>query len=162
MSDPMKMSSIELVKEVAENIRTCLYCSNLGVQEHARPMSTVQVDEDGSIWFFTSSQHEVAQSDDDLVHLLYSDNGKQQYLAIKGEAKIVSDENKVQDLWNPILNAWFPEGIDTPDLRLLRVSPKSGEYWKGVSMVRTLFDAVKAKLTGEEGTYGEHKNLKLG
>ena len=155
-------TGIDLVKKVAESLRICMYCTSLGARQTSRPMSTAKVDEQGDIWFFTSSEHDVAEdSKGELVHLLYADNGNQKYLSIKGKAHVIDDSSKAEELWNPILNAWFPEGLETHDLRLIRVNPTSGEYWEGVSMIRTLYDAVKAKITGEEGSYGEHKALNL-
>ncbi|HAD96538.1 MAG TPA: pyridoxamine 5'-phosphate oxidase [Cryomorphaceae bacterium] len=155
-------NSIEKLKELAESIRICMYCTHLGPQEKARPMSTARVEENGDIWFFTSAAHDVAKTaNNDVVHLLYSHNSHEDYLSVKGTAQLVDDRKKAEELWNPILNAWFPKGLETPDLRLIRVEPTYAEYWEGVSTVRTIFEAVKAKLTGEEGSYGEHGKLSL-
>lgn len=153
-------NSIKLLKKTAEGIRTCQYCTNLGADQKARPMSTSKVEDNGNIWFFTDVDHGVADhADAEMVHLLYADNGDQEYLSVKGKAYLVDDRAKAEELWHPILNAWFPEGLETKDLRLLRVEPTFAEYWEGVSTARTVFDAVKAKVTGEKGAYGEHQKL---
>lgn len=37
-----------------------------------------------------------------------------------GTAAIVHDEAKEEELRNPILNAWFSDGLETPGLALIR------------------------------------------
>ncbi|MFI7546199.1 pyridoxamine 5'-phosphate oxidase family protein [Actinoplanes sp. NPDC049599] len=41
------------------------------------------------------------------------------------------DRAKVEELWNPMLKAWFPEGLETPDLRLIKVHAETAECWCG-------------------------------
>jgi hypothetical protein len=45
---------------------------------------------------------------------------------------------------------WFPGGKDDPNLLLLRVDGKEGEYWdnSGLSGVKYVLEAGKALLTG--------------
>ena len=46
---------IEKMKELAEGIDICLFCTNLKTGDGAttRPMSVQEVDEDGNLWFFS-------------------------------------------------------------------------------------------------------------
>jgi general stress protein 26 len=79
-------------------------------------------------------------------------------------AIVIRDSQKAKELWSPVYKAWFPQGLDDPDLALLKVKVESVEYWDTPSnkMVQ-LFGFVKATLTGkgyqEEGT--DHKKLDI-
>ena len=53
-------------------------------------------------------------------------------------------------MWNPVVEAWFPDGPDDPDLVLLKVDAESAEYWKAPGgRAATLLSYVKAKVNGE-------------
>jgi general stress protein 26 len=41
----------------------------------------------------------------------------------------VTDKKQIQDKWSPIVKAWFPDGVDDPNLSLLKVIPKECYYW---------------------------------
>src|SRR5208337_4347672 len=51
------------------------------------------------------------------------------YVSFTGHASVVQDREKMQDLWCPAYRAWFPRGLDDPELALLRVDVERAEYW---------------------------------
>jgi general stress protein 26 len=66
---------IKKLKEIAEEIRVCMFCTGVdSLPFETRPMSTLQVDEDGNFWFFSAidsnKNFEILQ--DDQVQLIYS------------------------------------------------------------------------------------------
>lgn len=132
---------------------------------HSRPMSTnKQVDPDGTIWFFTYSTSEKASEVEKHknVNLSYSEPGKQLYVSISGTGEIVEDKAKMKELWQPILKAWFPDELETPNIALLKVTISEAEYWDANSnkMVQ-LFHIVRALVTGTEASHGEHEKIDL-
>jgi general stress protein 26 len=132
---------------------------------HSRPMSTnKQVEPDGTIWFFTYCNSEKATEVEkhQNVNLSYSDPENQKYVSISGSAEITEDKAKMKELWSPILKAWFPEELETPNIALLKVSIAEAEYWDSTSnkMVQ-LFQIAKAIITGEEADYGKHEKIDL-
>ncbi|MCR6641128.1 MAG: pyridoxamine 5'-phosphate oxidase family protein [Sporocytophaga sp.] len=46
-----------------------------------------------------------------------------------GKAEVVKDPVKMQELWKPVLTAYFPDGLEDPDIGLLKVSIDEAEYW---------------------------------
>ena len=119
---------------------------------HSRPMNCQDMDEEGNLWFFTSSPTgktadiEVNRQ----VNMAYALPKDGSYVSIAGTAELVTDKEKIKELWKPILKAWFPEGIEQPDLALLKVKMDSAEFWdepKG-KMVE-MFKVVKAAISGE-------------
>lgn len=98
----------------------------------SRPMSTRQVDEAGNIWFFTAddtAKVEEAQRHRD-VGLAYCDAKGMRYVSVAGTAEIVHDRTKMEELYSASLETWFSDGLDTPGIALLKVTPKVTEFWE--------------------------------
>ncbi|RYG25269.1 MAG: general stress protein, partial [Chitinophagaceae bacterium] len=100
-------------------------------------------------------------AEDSAVHLMYMDTDKQQYLSLSGHARIVSDINKIEELWNPMAKAWFEKGKDDPALSLLCVTPEDGHYWdtKNGKIISFIKIAVAA-LIGKQMDGGVEGDLK--
>ncbi len=133
---------------------------------HSRPMATQQQEFDGSLWFFTradSSKVEDARRERH-VNVSYASPDDQKYVSVSGIAEIVRDRAKMQELWNPIYKAWFPKGLEDPEIALLRVDVEGAEYWDTPSgkMVQ-LIGYVKAMVTGEpyKASKDEHDKVKV-
>lgn len=134
---------------------------------HSRPMTTqnADLDEDTALWFFTSRSGEaVAELQrDPQVGLIYAHPGKDSYVAISGTARLVEDRAKMKALWSTMNEAWFPNGVDDPDLGLLRVDITHADYWdvKANKMVQLLRMAAAA-VTGNPPTdLGEHRKVTM-
>lgn len=133
---------------------------------HARPMATQQVDFDGDLWFFSqASSHKISELLlNPQVCITYSEPKDNRFVAVYGSAAVRRDEAKTRELWNPLLKAWFPRGLDDPDLCLIQVHVERAEYWDAASS--TLVQVVgfaKAVLTGERyNPAGQHGHLDLG
>ncbi len=148
-----QQSAIEMLKEKIKDIKYAMLTTlEVGGDFHTRPMYTHEMEADGSLLFLTyrdsTKVTEVMQ--DNHVSLAYSDHGSDTYVAIAGKAEMTNDRQKIRDLWNDLLKAWFPNGPDDPNVMLLRVKPAKAEYWDrpGGKMV-TLFEMVKSAITGQ-------------
>ncbi len=132
---------------------------------HSRPMSNNRdVEFDGDLWFFTyGSSHKV----DEIgrvpkVNASFADVGNQLYASLSGDAELVRDRAKVEELWKPHLKAWFPEGVDTPDIALLKVTVERAEYWDGSqAFVAHALSLASSPLTGEPARPGENEKIEL-
>ncbi len=130
----------------------------------SRPMSTQEFDENGNLWFFTSDQtHKVDEIEaDNRVSVAYSKPDDNVYVSVFGRADIVKDRAKIEELWNPILKAWFPEGLDDPTLCLLKISVEEAEYWDSTnSKLVQIAGFVKALVTGQSADGGEYGKINL-
>jgi general stress protein 26 len=131
----------------------------------SRPMGNQQTDAfDGVLWFFTrASSHKVLEvQETDEVNVAYASPGKHTYVSVSGRARLVRDRSKARQLWSSSLKTWFPDGLDDPDLALLRVDVEKAEYWDAPSSTMLhLFGMAKAALTGKPSEGGENKKLKL-
>lgn len=132
---------------------------------HSRPMSNNrEIEFDGDLWFFTyGASHKVDEVGRvPKVNASFADTDGQRYASLSGRAEIVRDRAKIEELWRPHLKAWFPEGVDTPDIALLKVSVDRAEYWDGSqSMVAHAFSLVSSLLTGRPAELGENEKLNL-
>ena len=131
---------------------------------HARPMRTSQIESTGTFWFFTSDKsakvHELQRNNQ--VNLAYSDPDGDTYVSVAGHAELVEDKAKMHDLWNPMLKAWFADGVDTPDIALLKVTADSAEYWDTSSNAMVhLYGVAKAMLTGKSARNDAGENEAL-
>lgn len=93
----------------------------------SRPMSVNgKVEFDGDVWFFTyGNSHKVIEAKKHpKVNVSFTDIKKQNYVSLSGTAELVRDKSKIEELWLPELKAWFPEGVDTPDIALLKINGK--------------------------------------
>ncbi len=125
-----------------------MFITNNNEDQHTRPMATIEVEENGTLWFFTDVRSvkvdEVSKEAD--VHLAYAHPGKESYLDVWGKASVVTDRQQIKDKWSPVVKAWFPNGEDDPNLALLKVTPTDNYYWDSESgkMVQFLKMAVAA------------------
>ncbi len=131
----------------------------------SRPMQTQETEFDGELWFFTgASSPKVGEVQrDQRVNLSYADPDDNRYVSLSGTATLVREREKMKELWKPVLKAWFPGGLEDPELALLRVKVEKAEYWDSPSskMVQ-LAGFLKAIATGKRLEYaGENEKLEL-
>ena len=121
---------------------------------HARPMAVAQVEPDGDLWFVTDR---ASGKMDDIgadAHVNVSMQGAGKFVSVSGNAAAVEDRAKVDEIWNEHMRVWFPGGKDDPNLVLLRVDAREGEYWdnSGANAIKYMFKAGRAYLRGERPT----------
>lgn len=133
----------------------------------SRPMTTqnAAMNEDDSLWFFASrSGQPVADFESNpMVNVSYSDPAASSYVSVSGKASVVEDMARKKQLWSKMVQAWFPGGVDDPDLALVKVAMVDVEYWDvNENKVQQLFKMAKAAVTGEPPTdLGEHADVPM-
>ena len=128
----------------------------------SRPLATLEMDSEGKLWFFTAmSSGKVSEIDQHRkVNLSYVNLDKQDYVSISGHARLFRDPGKMQELWTPWVEPWFPEGLADPDLGLLEVTVDEAEYWDApASKTQRLFGLAKALSSGKTDRLGEHAKI---
>jgi general stress protein 26 len=153
------------VAELLKDLRVAMLVTlDAHGRPHSRPMSTQHLLFDGSVWFFTAeSSLKVAEiRDNPDVNIGYGSTSHESFLSLSGRATIVNDRDKIRELWNPLLRAWFT-GADDPSIRLLCVEIETAEYWDTPGgKVAALISLVKAAVTGNaDGMQGDHGTIEL-
>lgn len=130
----------------------------------SRPMSVNgKVEFDGDIWFFTyGNSHKVFEAKNHpQVNVSFTDIKNQNYVSLSGTAELVRDKAKIEELWLPELKAWFPQGVETPDIALLKINGQKAEYWDGPSSMISHAVALLKGMAGESPDIGENKKVDL-
>ena len=158
--------ALEKFRTLVKDVNICMFITNTRneAETHTRPMATVDVEEDGTLWFYTDIRSikvdEVATDHD--VHLVYSHPGKDSYLDIWGTASVVRDKEKLKEKWSPMVKVYFSEGVDDPNLALLKVKPQDCYYWDNESGKMVYFlKAAASVITGKRLAEGAEGNLEL-
>jgi general stress protein 26 len=125
--------ALERLKELVEDIDFTMLTTLDGAGNLvARPMSTRRMDDNGDIWFFTaddSKKVDEVEADHD-VGLSYLDSKGMRFVTVSGKARVVHDREKMAELYSPSLDIWFSDGLDTPHIALLKVTPVEAEFWE--------------------------------
>ena len=157
----MGQSTTEHLQQLLESFDSAMLITKHGDGDHARPMAIAGVEGVSTIWFVTStaSPKALELSADARVAITCQENRK--YVALSGTGVIVKDRAKIDELWSETWTVWFPDGKDSPDLGLLRVTVQDAEFWDnaGTKGVRYVFEALKSYVKGEkvgmvEGQHG--------
>lgn len=159
----MENGHVERLNAMIDSIEIAMFTS-VGEDGtlHSRPMTVQDVQEDGTVWFFTSEASSAAyESEEDCrVNVSYVDAKRSVFVSISGSASLCDDREKMAQLWDPRLSAWFPKGLDDPELRLLRVEIDRAEYWDVAQNALALLAGFARKaITGKTGGIGTHERI---
>lgn len=151
------------VVEIMRDDRFCMLTS-VGDQGrlHSHPMTPQQVTDDGDVWFFIDATSDQARNltAEKRVNLAFA-NGST-WLSVAGHASLHEDRTRIDELWNPTVEAWFPEGKDAPEVRLLQVESDSAEYWDSPGgRIASALAFAKSKVTGERPDVGVSDTVDL-
>ncbi len=133
MTELTGTDAIARVKELVEDIDfTMLTTRDAAGNLVSRPMSTRQMDDNGDIWFFTLDDSRKAEeaTQEHSVGLSYLDAKGHRYVSVAGRVQLVDDRTKMSELYSPSLDIWFEDGLDTPGIALLKVTPVEVEFWE--------------------------------
>jgi general stress protein 26 len=117
---------------------------------HARPVQTLGIERDRSLWFFTDVRSEKAfeLARDVRLGLGYADPQTRRYVAVAGTGRMLRDTDKARELWTVEQRAYYPEGPEDEHLVLLRVRIERAEYWVSGGRTAHLLAALRARITG--------------
>lgn len=150
---------VRLIREIKIALLTTL---DRDGQFHTRPVQTLRVEDDGTLWFFTDwSSPKVQELDRDTrVSVGFADPARNTYVALSGLGTLLRDSTKARALWSAEQRAFYPEGPDDPRLALLRVALHKAEYWIAPGRASYLIAAAQAGATGEPvGVLGENRKI---
>lgn len=128
----------------------------------SRPMALQEVEFDGDLWFFAQ------RSSRKVAHIAVQPQvnvtvgSASSWVSLTGHARVVDDAARKRELWNAVVEAWFPDGPDDAEVVLLEVTGDSAEYWDTPGgRIASLVSFVKAKATGEPYDGGENERVDL-
>jgi general stress protein 26 len=154
---------LEIIRTIVKGSRVALLTTVSASGElHSRPLAVLEDEFDGAIWFFTADP---SPKTDDIaaqpqVNVSLTD-GKS-YLSLSGTASIDRDQTRIDDLWNPFVEAWFENGREDPSVALLKVDASSAEFWSvDKPAIARAFQVAKALVTKTQPDVGENRTVEL-
>jgi len=125
----------------------------------SQPMVPLEIDAHGALWFFTDLRSEKMHHLQ-VVNLSFIDSERSTYVSISGHGEIHDEREEKERLWTPMARPWFPEGVESVHLGLLKIVPREAEYWDAphsrmVRMVAMVASAVVGRPVG----LGTHETL---
>ena len=164
-ADLHNKEAVAKIKELVKSANTCFFCTHLKKDEPftTRPMSVQEVDDDGNLWFLSSTDSNKNEElkNNDSVQLLFQGDPHTDFMSLFGTATISKEKQKIDELWNPLAKTWFTEGKDDPRISVIKVKPTDGYYWDtkhgkiiafakiaaGAVLGKTLDDSIEGKIT---------------
>lgn len=159
--------AVKKIKELASQANICFFCteSSTGQTKGARPMSILQVDDSGTIWFVSPKESDKNKeiAGNPSVRLYFHGSAHSDLMYLIGHAYLHEDRSKIKDIWNPFLKTWFTEGQDDPRISIIKVHPSEGYYWDSkhgnvVATVKMMIGSMIGK-TMDDSVEG---NIKVG
>ncbi len=105
----------------------------------SRPMSNNgQVEYEGDSWFFSYDDARTISDikRNDAVGLTFTgapgEGGKPPlFIAIEANAELIRDKDTFREHWTDGLERWFPDGVETEGLILIKARATRLHYWDG-------------------------------
>jgi general stress protein 26 len=129
-----------------------------GVEDsRTRPM-TAQIDipygaddeDGGQIYFFGARSEHLVQGLDGEHRAVatFASKGHGLFAHVHGTLAIDNDRAVIDRLWGPVIDSWYKDGKDDPDLALLRFDTEQADIWEADA--GSTLKAVLVKLVGRD------------
>ncbi len=150
---PLKLNmdtNVEKLKQMVGRCRVGMLGISHDDKVQFNPMSHVDIDDHGDLWFFTSNKMRQDIKHDSSVHLIYLHEPAGTYLYIDGVARVVNNKAKMKELFNPFIRTWFPNGLEDNNISLVAVHPVVVEYWVNESRVLAYNKIVRPDISEDK------------
>ncbi len=157
---PQKTEDLTQLGELIEDSRVCMLTTPDDRDALvSKPMSPQEMCEEGAIWFLTDPNTTKAHHLKN-INLAFSNESNGTYVSISGHGEIVTDRARIESLWTAFAKPWFPDGVESSNLALLKFVPSGAEYWDAPhsKIVRT-FAMVASIVAAKPVGMGDHGNL---
>lgn len=146
--------AVEKIRALIDKAGSCFFVTHLSfnASHKSRPMSVQKTDEAGHVWFLSAkdSVKNMELARDNKVTLYFQGSSYSDFLELNGHAVVSYDKNKIEELWDPTVKAWFTEGKDDPRISVIEFIPDTGYYWdnkhgNAIAGIKVLISAVSGK-----------------
>lgn len=128
-----------------------------------RPMAHLCRKGSNALYFITAAGTDIAdeaKNGASARHVLACSHGAL-YATIDGTLSMETDEKTLDDVWSPMAAAWFEEGREDDDIRLVRFAPREAEIWILDGAPKTLYEIAKANVTDQTPDLGTHGTIRF-
>ena len=124
-----------------------------------------QVDDDvpGHVWFITAQDTDLAQATAAAPQpgrFVVADGGAGLYADVEGTLAQVENDAALDEVWNRIAAAWFEDGKQDGDVRLLRFTPATAALSvTPTSGAKFLYEIAKGNMSDDDPDLGSKGNV---
>ncbi|SLN55974.1 pyridoxamine 5'-phosphate oxidase family protein [Pseudooctadecabacter jejudonensis] len=109
---------------------------------------------DGKIYFLTAdgnSLYVAATEGPKPARFVVADRGEGIWADIEGELAVENDKALIDEFWSPFAAAWFDDGKEDPDVRLMSFTPKTAEATlTDDNPLKFFYEMAKANVTDDK------------
>jgi len=119
---------------------------------HGRPMALARLEPNGRAYFATAiDSPKIAELGED-PEAVATFQGTRKFATLSGTVSLSRDAALIDRLWQDDWAVWFPRGKTDPQLCILILEGKVGEYWdrSGLQEVAYRLAEIGAAVTGNE------------
>jgi general stress protein 26 len=131
----------------------------------ARPMTTVQKEFGGTLWFFSPTDSDAVHAvrENEQVCVAYANPDKADFVSLSGLGAVVTETAIKEVLWNSMVQTWFPQGPSSSEVAIIKIDVTRAEYWNSRSNnLVQLFAVAEAAVRGDTPKrVGEHREVRM-
>lgn len=154
-NDPAK------VWQMMKSIDICMFVTMANGQLQGRPMSTIPMPDEGTIFLLTEATSSGAKDVASNSSVLLSYQGSSDHVAVAGKATVDPDMTLVKRLWSPGAQVFWPDGPEASNIVAIRAKPDRADYWDGPNPVVGAAKFLFAFATKQEPEMGERGVVNL-
>jgi general stress protein 26 len=118
----------------------------------ARPLTVQHLTETGDVHFVVDRDAEWVVTSMDAVNVAFVD-GSSTWVSVAGRGVVDDDTRLLDDLWNPALDSFFPDGRATAVV--VRVQADRWEYWTAPNKISQLIEIAKSRISDDRPDLGD-------
>ncbi len=118
----------------------------------SRPLTVQHVAESGDVHFVVDRDADWVMPAMDAVNVAFVD-GSTTWISVAGRGVIVDDSQLLDDLWNPMLDSFFPEG--RASAVVLSVQADRWEYWTAPNKISQLVEIATSRVSDDRPDMGD-------
>ncbi len=150
------------VTDIIKDVRVGMFTSHGDGRLLSRPLTVVEVNADGDLWFFSTANSDIVDEVKARGEANVSFAGDKKWVSVSGTASVVLEVEKKRELWNSMVETFVPEGPDSLNTVLIHFASDSAEYWENPGGAASLVAGwVKQKVTGKAATPGDSATVEL-
>ncbi|MEL6959445.1 MAG: pyridoxamine 5'-phosphate oxidase family protein [Pseudomonadota bacterium] len=114
--------------------------------------------EDGKIWFITAAGtdlHKAIAGGAQEARFVVAERNEGIWADIEGTLAAENDASVLDEIWSAAAAAWFDEGREDDDVRLMSFTPRTAEVTlTDDNPLRFFYEIAKARVTDEKPDFG--------
>lgn len=160
--EPQRSPELSQLGQLLKDMSVCMMTNFSEVETLvSRPMSPHHMCHEGHIWFLTSQNSNKVKHLSHL-NLAFMNESNATYVSLSGFGEIILDRDLIEKSWSVFAKPWFKDGINSPELSLLKFTIKAADYWDAPHCKMVRFIAVAASIIAAKPVgLGEHGHIEM-